>query len=77
MNTIKRPRKRPRDTSVNFRTLWWLVAYEAAFLVLRRWWAIDRLEPLTRATYAQLWPDTWRRRAEWILRHHVVDGRIG
>lgn len=76
MNARRRPRQRPRVRSVNFHAFYFAVAYEAAYLVLRRWWALDRLEPLTRRDFVQLWPDTWRRRAEWILRHHVVDGRI-
>ncbi len=33
MNTIRRPRKRPRVKSVSFKTLWWLVVREAAALV--------------------------------------------
>lgn len=34
MNSIKRPRKRPRVRSVNFRVLWWLIAREAAWSIL-------------------------------------------
>lgn len=30
MNTIKRPRKRPRVKSYNLRTLWWVLRREAA-----------------------------------------------
>ena len=30
---IERIRKRPRRSSVNFRTLWWLVRMEALFMV--------------------------------------------
>lgn len=33
-NTIRRPRRRPRVKSVNFRALWWLVHREVCFLVL-------------------------------------------
>lgn len=33
-NTIRRPRKRPRKRSSNFRSLWWLVRQEAAFQIL-------------------------------------------
>ncbi len=29
MNTIRRPRKRPREKSSNFRTFWWVLAREA------------------------------------------------
>lgn len=34
MNTIRRPRKRPRVTSSNLRAFWWLVAREASWCVL-------------------------------------------
>ncbi len=33
-NTIRHPRKRPRVKSVNFRSLWWLITREAAWLVM-------------------------------------------
>lgn len=36
-NSIRRPRKRPRVTSCNFRALWWLVRMEAAFLIRCPW----------------------------------------
>ncbi len=36
MNTIQRPRRRPRVRSVNFRALWWLVVREAAWCVACR-----------------------------------------
>jgi len=29
MNSIRRPRRRPRKLSVNFRTLWWVIQREA------------------------------------------------
>jgi hypothetical protein len=34
VNTIRKPRKRPRKNSVNFDTFWWLLAHEAAYRVL-------------------------------------------
>lgn len=34
MSPISRPRRRPRDSSVNFRTLWWVLQREAALAVL-------------------------------------------
>lgn len=34
MNTLRRPRRRPRVESVNFRTLWWVLAREAAWRVI-------------------------------------------
>jgi hypothetical protein len=36
MNTLDRPRKRPRKLSVNFRTLWWLLVREAFVRVYYR-----------------------------------------
>jgi hypothetical protein len=33
MNTIHRRRQRPRDRSVNFRSLWWVVLREAALRI--------------------------------------------
>lgn len=38
MNSIGRPRRRPRKHSVSFRTLWWLVAHEASFAVVAGPW---------------------------------------
>jgi hypothetical protein len=35
MNSIRRPRKRPRKNSVNFDALWWVLVREAALRVLR------------------------------------------
>ena len=34
MNTIRHPRKRPRKTSINFRTLGWLIRREAAWMIV-------------------------------------------
>jgi len=34
VNSIRRPRRRPRVRSCNFRSLWWLVAREAAWVVV-------------------------------------------
>jgi len=36
MNTIKKPRKRPRVDSINFHSFYWAVRLEAAFMVTRR-----------------------------------------
>jgi len=36
MNSIRRPRRRPRGQSVNFRSLWWVVLREAALRVCYR-----------------------------------------
>lgn len=36
MNSVRRPRRRPRDRSVNFRTLWWVLLREAAVRVCYR-----------------------------------------
>jgi len=33
-NTIRRPRKRPRVRSMNFRSLWWLIQREAAARII-------------------------------------------
>jgi len=33
MNSIRRPRRRPRVQSVNFRTLWWVLLREAVLRV--------------------------------------------
>lgn len=44
MNTIRRPRRRPRLDSVNFRTFYWLVRMEAAFQVTRMyWWLVHQV----------------------------------
>lgn len=76
MNTNRWPRKRPRVHSMSFRAFYHLVAVEAAFQVLRRWWRVGNMAELSRRDYVALWPTTWRRRADYILRHHVIDGRI-
>lgn len=34
MNTIRRPRKRPRKDSMSFRTLGWLLVREASYVVV-------------------------------------------
>lgn len=33
MNSIRRPRRRPRIGSVNFRTLWWVLTREAVLRI--------------------------------------------
>lgn len=38
MNTIRKPRARPRVDSVNFRTFFWLLRVESAFMVYRTWY---------------------------------------
>lgn len=57
-NTIRRPRRRPRVKSVNFRALWWLVRWEAC-------WAVWRV-------HAVPWLlDTPVRRAQFLARRRV------
>lgn len=34
MNSIRRPRNRPRVKSVNFRSFWWLVRRQAALQII-------------------------------------------
>lgn len=51
MNSLRKPRKRPRKNSVNFDTLWWLLAHEAAVYVLFNHSAGG---PFDRAARAQL-----------------------
>lgn len=71
MNTIRRPRARPRKSSVNFRTFGWLLIREAA-------WCIGH-DVTSRAIHRVLRSDlvrlpTWRvrQRAERILRFNEV-----
>lgn len=71
MNSIARPRKRPRDRSVNFRSCAWLLLHEAAWNVYMtpvatteegvrlRHWLARRRTTLVRADLervARLWP---------------------
>lgn len=51
MNTIRRPRRSPRSRSVSFRTLWWLLAHEAALAVL---FARSCATPMERVARAEL-----------------------
>lgn len=37
MNTIRRPRKRPRKKSANFRALWWVLTREAVVTLVLSW----------------------------------------
>lgn len=65
MNSIRQPRRRPRVTSVNFRTLWWLVRCEAAYHVDHAWFSTLRFPPRSRREW--LWcytPHRWM----WALR---------
>lgn len=50
MNTLRRPRKRPREDSISFRTLWWLLRCEARLAI----WC---------ASFSWSWPDSMRRKA--------------
>lgn len=61
--SIRRPRKRPRVASVNFRVLWWLVAQEAAYQLWRASWTGLRTSPDSRETYVLLRSRYWRRAA--------------
>jgi len=60
MNTIRRPRKRPRVKSVNFRTLWWLLVREA-------YWSIASLPQLP-AFGARLRRNLAKRPTWWVRR---------
>jgi hypothetical protein len=61
MNTIRRPRARPRVRSVNFRTLWWLLVREAYVQIM---WA--PAHPVDTA-----WPRShMARRTTWWLRRN-------
>ena len=65
-NTVRRPRKRPRVRSYNFRTLGWLIRREAAWLILRgspSW--EDR--QVSRGSFAQYRTDVLARQATRIL----------
>ena len=71
MNTIRRPRRRPRVDSLNFRTCWWLIAYEAAYQVLRHSWSLHNTSALTRSDFVALWPKSWRATTSKLLRRHA------
>lgn len=67
MNSIRRPRRRPRVTSVNFRTLWWLVAFEAAYQIEAEWWRLCARGVLSRTEFMFDRLHSWRRRASRLL----------
>lgn len=68
-NTIRRPRKRPRVTSVNFRTLGWLIRREAAAAV---WFGPRRAHAHQHELhqFMQYTTTALKARTEWILLHH-------
>ena len=66
MNSIRRPRNRPRVKSVNFRSLWWLVTLEAAFNI--RWPDLPAEQAAhLRETLAGAHTNEVRQRAELVL----------
>ena len=68
-NTIRQPRKRPRRTSVNFRSLWWLLAREAAWQILCKRQGYT-LPPYTRQSFATARGCAVSRLAKRMLYYH-------
>jgi hypothetical protein len=64
MNSIRRSRKRPRLTSVNFRVFGWVLVREAAYNILRSTALMDERELWVRGMLAKY--DTAHVRA-WAL----------
>lgn len=71
MNTIRRPRRRPRVRSVNFRTLWWLLKREAALCIMQP--ARARF-PNTVIRQQLAGADTFRLRG-WVAGYLLADSR--
>ncbi len=69
MNSIRRPRSRPRVQSCNFHSLWWLVTREACWQILCRH-ASYTDTPWTRRAFAQGQTFYVRALAERCLYHH-------
>jgi hypothetical protein len=67
VNTIRRPRRRPRLESINFRTLWWLVGFEASYLVWCRYKNGASVNTTARASYWSYHRVTWRHVTRRIL----------
>lgn len=67
MNSIRRPRRRPRVRSVNFRTLWWVLAREAAFAVCYQDGLGEPWELYWRRHLARMSTDRVRRYAEHVI----------
>lgn len=67
MNTIRRARKRPRVDSINWRTFGWLVAHEAALMVL--WYRVvgTPAEHHARANLCSVPTDALKRRVRLRL----------
>jgi hypothetical protein len=63
-NSIQRPRQRPRVESVNFRTLWWLAAFEAAYRMECAFWTLKLGGPLSRDAYWTALRCSWRQRGQ-------------
>lgn len=67
MNTIKRPRRRPRVDSVNFRALGWLVTREAALRVIAPYAIGGPNESTARADLVSVPTETIQRRVRrWL-----------
>ncbi len=66
MNTISRPRKRPRRRSCNFRSLWWLVRMEAMVRITWPYMA-EMPDPLARRLLLSRPPSTRLGRAYRVL----------
>lgn len=67
MNTIRRPRKRPRKSSVSFRTFGWLLVREAYLRIFYRRGPLHFSTPALREV-ADTPAHVLRRRAEYVIR---------
>lgn len=67
MNTIRRPRKRPRKSSASFKTLGWLLVREAYLRIFYRRGPLEFSGPALREIAATR-GDALRRHADYVIR---------
>jgi len=66
MNTIRKPRKRPRVKSSSFKTLGWLIRREAMWNI-RQGWQPQPWDPEVRRVFMRERTDHCERRARAVL----------